>query len=91
MTHKEFDELWCTKEKLTEEKVQEIKELKKAQAELKTKNVETITELKKEIDHLILEKAHLFDSRLQVEVVVVDACKNIGKNTAELDAVVKGK
>ena len=71
--------------------MQEIEELKKAQEELKTKTIEEITELKKETNRLIVEKAHLFDSWVQVEVVVADACKHVNENTTKLDAVMRDK
>ena len=45
-----------------EEKAREIDILQIEQEELKTKTVEEIIELKKEIDHLIVENSHIFYS-----------------------------
>ena len=59
---KAIENLHCKKETLTTDKAHEIVELKKAQEELKEKNVEEITELKKEIGYLVVEKAQIFTS-----------------------------
>ena len=72
---------------MIEEKAQEIEELKKVQEELKTKTAEEITDLKKETDHIIVEKAHLSNSQVQVEVVVVDSCQYVLESTTKLDVV----
>ena len=65
--------------------------MKKLQEELKTNTAEEITELKKETDHLIVEKDHLFDIRVQVEAAVVDTCKHVDENVVELYVVKKTK
>ena len=59
---KEVADIQKAKENLIGEKVQEIEALNKSQEELRFKTVEDIIELKKETNHLIVEKAHLFDS-----------------------------
>ena len=74
-----------------EEKAQEIEVLQKAQEELKMKTTEEITELKKEIDHLVVEKAHLFDSWVKLEATVVDSCKHVLESTTKPDAVAREK
>ena len=52
-----------SKEKPIEEKAHKIEALKKVQEELKAKSTEEIKELKKEQDHLVFEKAHIFYSQ----------------------------
>ena len=53
--------------------------------------VEEIMELKKETYRLIVEKAHIFESWIQVKEGIVDAYKHIYENTTELDAAVKAR
>ena len=55
------------------------------------RNGEEIMELKKEIDQLVVQKSHLFNSRVQVEEEFVNAYKYIGEKNAALDAVMKEK
>ena len=52
---------------------------------------EDITEMTKEIDHLVVEKSHLFDSRVQVEATIMEACKHVSENTMKLNVVTKEK
>ena len=74
-----------------EETVQEIEALKKAQEERRVKSVTEITKLKKEQDRLVVEKAHLFYSKVKLEATVVDSCQYVSKSTAELDAVARAQ
>ena len=74
-----------------EEKAREIDILQIEQEELKTKTVEEIIEMKKEIDHLIVENSHIFYSWIQVEEAVANTCKRACKNTVELDAFAKSR
>ena len=69
--------------------VQEIEVLKKAREELKTKTTEEIIELKKETDHLVIEKEQLFSSHGKVEEAVIEAYQCIPKSIMELDAIAK--
>ena len=66
-----------------EEKERDIEDLKKEKDELETKNAEAITKMKKETDLLIMEKAHIFYSQIQVEEAVANSCKHIYENTIE--------
>ena len=56
------EELHREKETGTAATMQEIEVLKKAQEELKTKVMEEIIEMKKETDHLVIDKVQLFTS-----------------------------
>ena len=60
---KEFEELWQVKEQLAAEKLQEIVALKTVEEELKKKAAAEITELKKETNRLVIEKAYLFTTQ----------------------------
>ena len=60
-------------EKLMEEKAHEIEAPKKEKEDLRVKSATEITKLKKEQDRRVVEKAHLFYSRLKMEAVVVDS------------------
>ena len=59
---KELEELRRVKEQLKANKLQDIATLKIMQEDLKKKTVVEITELKKETDRLVIEKAQLFTS-----------------------------
>ena len=63
--------------------------MKKSQAELQVKTSKDITELKKETDHLIVEKEHLFDNRVELEVAVADSSQYVLESTADLDVVAR--
>ena len=71
---KEVHELQQAKENFLEEKEQEFETMKKSQEYLKVKSTEEITELKKEQDHLVFDKAHLWDSCVKLEEAVADVC-----------------
>ena len=70
-----------------EEKVQEIKVLKKEQEDLRMKRVEEIIELKKEQYRLVIEKAHLWDNHVKLEEAVADSCQHILERTTDIDVV----
>ena len=75
--------------KLMEEKAQEIKALMQSQEELKAMSAEDITELKKEQDHLVVEKAHLFDKWVKLEETVADACQYVLESTMKMDVLTR--
>ena len=74
-----------------EEIVQEIEALKKEQEERRVKSVTEITKLKKEKDRLVVEKAHLFASRVQLKVSVTNACQYVLESTTELVVVARAQ
>ena len=47
--------------------------------------------MKKETDHLIVKKAHIFYSRVPLEEEIVDSCKKTSENKTKLDVVAKAK
>ena len=59
---KELEELRRVKEQLKANKLQDIATLKTMQEDLKKKTAVEITELKKETDHLVIEKLNFFTS-----------------------------
>ena len=55
------------------------------------KAAEEITELKKETDHLVIEKVQLFTIQGQVEEAIMNSFQYIHERMMELDAVAKAK
>ena len=50
-----------------------------------------IMEMKKEKDRLVFEKEKLWDTRLQLEEAVLDACQHVYESTMKLNVVEKEK
>ena len=55
------------------------------------KSIAKITELKKEQDGLLLKKAQIWDTRLWLEEVVLDAFQDVYESIVELNVVEKAK
>ena len=46
-------------------------------------------ELKKEQDRLVIEKEHLWDSRIKLEMIVVDSCQYVLESTMKMDVLTR--
>ena len=65
--------------------------MKKSQEEFRVKSTKEITELKKEQYRLVIEKAHLWDSRVKLEEEVTESYHHVLESTTEMDAVEKAQ
>ena len=57
-----------------------------AQEELRSKSAKEIEKLKKDQDRLVVEKAQIWDHRVQLENVISEVCQRVSKVVVNEDA-----